>query len=116
MYWGGQGYHMVVANRVSQTSPILQGEPLTYINSVAVAPSGKVYFTSSGHIAPPMHKGVYNTKMGSGYIALEVCCPKLLLLICALATYQCKGHSMQLQRHSMLRRVAIARAWAERSA
>lgn len=48
LYWRGQGHHMVVANRISASSSISPGEPITFVNSVAVAPSGKVYFTSSG--------------------------------------------------------------------
>lgn len=90
VYWRGSGHHMVVANRIAQSSPILPGEPLTYINSVAVAPNGKVYFTSSGHIPPPMHKGVYNTKMSSGYMALEVRIRILNILgtVCSLYVIQ----------------------------
>lgn len=73
VYWPGEGPHIVVSNRISSSSLLFPGKAVTYVNSVAVAPNGKVYFTSSGHIHPPFHKGVYNTKMGSGYIALEVC-------------------------------------------
>lgn len=72
LYWGGVGHHKVVANRISESSSILPGAPITYVNSVAVAPNGKVYFTASGDIPPPYQQGAYNTKLAAEYIALEV--------------------------------------------
>jgi hypothetical protein len=88
MLEAGTNRVVILANRVSASSPLYPNEPLMYTNDLDIAPDGTIYFTDSVNVHPHRNAqhngnvthivsilgkpGFYDTVKGWGYGFLQV--------------------------------------------